>query len=115
MKNLILRWAVSAAALLVVAYFVPGVTVTGIFAAFVAAAVLGFVNATVGAVVRFLALPVRILTFGLASLVINGLMLMLAAALVPGFRVDGFMAALIGSIVLTLTTLVFSAILPDGQ
>ena len=107
MTNLLLRWVVSAVALLVVTYFVPGVSVSGFVAALVAAAAIGFINATLGAVIKFFALPLRIVTLGLASLVINALMLMLAAAIVPGFYVSGFIAALVGSIVLSLTTAVF--------
>lgn len=112
MINLLLRWALSAAALFVVAYFVPGVTVTGVTAAFIAAAAIGFINATLGAVIKFLAWPVRVLTLGLASLVINAVMLLLAAAIVPGFRVSGFIAALFGSILLSIVTSLFDTLLP---
>ena len=115
MTNLLLRWVMSAAALFVVAYFVPGVSVTGLTSALVAAAAIGLINATLGAVIKFLALPVRILTLGLASLVINGLMLMLAAALVPGFRVSGFWAAVLGSIVLSIVTGIGGWFLGDGD
>ena len=106
MTNLLLRWLLSAAALFVVAYFVPGVSVSGFIAALIAAAAIGFINATLGAFIKFLAWPARVLTLGLASLVINALMLMLAAAIVPGFRVDGFIAAVLGSIVLSVVTAV---------
>jgi putative membrane protein len=105
----------SAAALFVVAYFVPGVTVSGFTAAMVAAAVIGLINATLGAVIKFIALPVRILTLGLATLVINGLMLMLAAALVPGFRVSGFWAAVVGSSVLSIVTGIGGWFLAEGD
>jgi putative membrane protein len=115
MMTLLLKWALSAVALLLVAYFVPGVSVSGFGTALVAAAVIGLVNATLGAVIQFFALPLRIVTLGLASLVINALMLMLAAALSPGFRVDGFFAALLGSIVLSLVTAVFGWFLPSGD
>eukprot|EP00456_Euglypha_rotunda_P078867 TRINITY_DN75587_c0_g1_i1.p2 TRINITY_DN75587_c0_g1~~TRINITY_DN75587_c0_g1_i1.p2 ORF type:complete len:119 (+),score=29.38 TRINITY_DN75587_c0_g1_i1:100-456(+) len=115
MTNLIVRWVMSALALFVVAYFVPGVSVSGFVAALVAAAAIGFINATLGATIKFFAWPVRIVTLGLASLVINALMLMLAAAIVPGFRVSGFVAAVLGSIVLSLTTAVFGWFLPSGD
>jgi putative membrane protein len=107
MVSLLIRWALNAAALLVVAYTVSGVRVTGVGAAFVAAAVIGLVNATLGNIVMFVAWPVRVLTLGLASLVINALMLMLSAALVPGFYVDGFLAALLGSILLSIVAAAF--------
>lgn len=115
MTNLLLRWAASAAALLIVAYFVPGVAVSGITAAFFAAAAIGFINATLGAVIKFFAWPLRMVTLGLASLVINAFMLMLAAAIVPGFRVDGFIAAVLGSALLTIVSAVIGWFLPGEE
>ncbi len=115
MTNLLLKWALSAAALFVVAYFVPGVSVSGVTAALVAAAAIGLINATLGAAIKFFAFPLRVLTLGLFSLVINALMLMLAAAIVPGFRVDGFITAVIGSVVLSLVNMVFGWFLSEGD
>lgn len=115
MTNLLLHWVFSAAALLVVAYFVPGISVSGFVAALIAAAAIGLINATVGATIKFFAWPFRVLTLGLLSLVINGLMLMLAAALVPGFRVDGFIAAFLGSILLSIVTAIFDWFLPSEK
>jgi putative membrane protein len=115
MTSLLLRWVFSALALLVVAYFVPGVSVSGFVAALIAAAAIGFINATLGAVIKFFAWPFRLLSLGLLSLVINGLMLMLAAALVPGFRVDSFIAALLGSILLSIVTAIFEWFLPSEK
>lgn len=115
MTNLLLKWAMSAAALFVVAYFVPGVSVSGITAAFIAAAAIGFINATLGAIIKFFAWPLRVLTLGLMSLVINALMLMLAAAIVPGFRVDGFVAAVLGSLLLSVVTSVGGWLLSEGE
>lgn len=115
MTNLLWKWALSAAALFIVAYLVPGISVSGIVSAFLAAAAIGFINATLGAVIKFFAWPARILTLGLASLVINALMLMLAAALVPGFHVDGFIAAILGSILLSIVTTVGGWFLPEGD
>lgn len=114
MFYLLLRWALNTAALLVVAHFVSGVHVTGLGSAFVAAAVIGLVNATLGNIVKFLAWPVRILTLGLASLVINALMLMLAAALAPGFQVDGFLTALLASILLSIVAAIFRWLFLNG-
>jgi putative membrane protein len=113
--NLIWKWILGAAALFVVAYFVPGVTVSGIPSALIAAAVIGLINATLGAIIKFLAFPLRVLTLGLFSLVINALMLWLAAALVPGFHVSGFVAAFVGSIVLSLVTMAGNWLLSDSD
>lgn len=115
MTHLLVKWLISAVALLVVAYFVPGVAVSGFTAALVAAAAIGLINATLGAVIKFLAWPARILTLGLASLVINALMLMLAASIVPGFRVSGFLAALLGSVLLSIVTAVGGWMVGDGE
>jgi len=115
MVNLLWRWAISALALLVIAYFVPGISVSGFVAALIAAIAIGIINATLGKVIKLLAFPIRVITLGLASLVINALMLMLAAAVVPGFRVDGFLAALLGSILLSLVTSIGGWFLPDGE
>lgn len=97
MKTL-LRWAGSAAALLAVAYLVPGIAVSDIGTAFIAALVLGLVNGLIGPIVKFLALPLRILTLGLFSLVINAALFALAAYLVPGFTAEGAGPVFIGAI-----------------
>ena len=96
---------VTAVLLLLVSNLVRGVYVQDFGSALVGALVLGFVNAVVRPLMVLLTLPFTILTFGLFLLVINALMLWLVAALVPGIRVQGFGAALLGSLVLTLLNL----------
>lgn len=96
--KLLLRWAASAAALLAVAYLVPGVLVASVGAAFLAALVIGLVNATIGALVKLITTPIRWLTLGLFTLVINAVMFWLATRVVDGFDVDGPLAALIGAL-----------------
>jgi len=108
MGSLLLRWFLSALALLAVAYLYPGVRVEGFFAAAVAALVLGLVNAIVRPIFVILTLPVTILTLGLFLFVVNALMLWLVAEVVKGFAVDGFVAALIGSVLYSLITLLVS-------
>jgi putative membrane protein len=103
---LIVHWLLSALSLLIVAYLVPGVEIRGFGTALVAAVVIGLVNATLGFVLKILTLPLTIVTFGLFLIVINALMLGFAAMLVPGFSVDGFGAALLGAIVLSLVSFV---------
>lgn len=94
----IVRWLASAAALLIVSYLVPGVAVDGFATALGAALVIGLINATLGAVVKLLTTPLRWLTLGLLTLVINAAMFWLATELMDGFSVDGAAAALIGSL-----------------
>ncbi len=103
--RLILNWVLSAVAVWVVAHVVPGVSVSGPMAALIAALAIGFVNATIGLLLKILTFPLSLVTFGLFWLVINALMLELAAALVPGFQVHGFLAAFVGAIVLSLVNM----------
>ncbi len=111
MLSLLARWVLNAAALLLVAYLYPGVQVQDFLAALVAALVLGLVNAVVRPLLVILTLPVTLLTLGLFLFVFNALLFWLAAELVPGFTVSGFGAALIGSILYSLITLVTSWLL----
>lgn len=99
---LFLRWFISAATLLLVAYLVPGFHVAGWYAAFVAALVLGLVNALIRPILLILTLPVNILTLGLFTLVINAFMLYIVSSVVKGFEVSGFAPAFLGAIVLWL-------------
>ncbi|WP_412068107.1 phage holin family protein [Rubrivirga sp. IMCC43871] len=96
--KLLLRWAASAAALLIVAYLVPGVGIASIGTAFLAALVVGLVNATIGAVVKLITTPLRWLTLGLLTVLINAVMFWLAASFLDGFTVDGAFAAIIGAL-----------------
>jgi putative membrane protein len=96
--------------LLLVAKIVRGVEVANWGSAILAAIVLGLVNAVVRPVLVFLTIPITALTFGLFLFVINALMLWLAAAIVPGLRVKGFGAALLGSILLSILNLIVAAL-----
>lgn len=102
MRNWLLHWILSGIALLVVAKILPGIRVDGFGSALIAAAVIGLVGATVGLLLKLILLPFIILSFGIVYFIINGAMLMLASSFVPGFRVNGLMTAIFGSILLTL-------------
>ena len=105
--RILINWILSALAVWVVSQFVHGFHVTGAAAALIAALVIGFVNATLGALLKLITLPLTILTLGIFWFVINGLMLELAAAVVPGFRVDTFASAFWGGIILSLVNMFF--------
>jgi putative membrane protein len=111
MLMLLARWIVNAAALVLVAYLCPGVHVDTFVAALFAALVLGLVNAVIRPLLVILTLPVTLLTLGLFLFVINALCFWFVAELVRGFTVDGFGAALLGSILYSLLTLVTSWLL----
>ena len=104
--KMLVRWLLLAAALLLVAYLYPGVTVTSFGAAMIAAFVLGLLNTIVRPLLVLLTLPVTLLTLGLFLFVINALMFWAAASLLDGFKVNGFAAALIGSLIYSLCGMV---------
>jgi len=107
--KLIVRWLLLAAALLLVAYLYPGVSVTSFGAAMVAALVLGLLNTVVRPLLVLLTLPVTLLTLGLFLFVINALMFWAAAGVLEGFKVSGFTAALIGSLIYSVCGMVIDA------
>jgi len=108
MLALLLRWLLNAAALMLVAYLYPGVQVESLGSAIVAAVVLGLVSAVIRPILVVLTLPVTILTLGLFLFVINALLFWFVAEIVGGFHVAGFWAALVGSLLYSVITLVTS-------
>ena len=109
--RLILKWLLSAIALLAVAYLYNGVQVTSFGSALIAAAVIGLLNMVVRPVLVVLTLPVTIVTLGLFLFVINALMFWAASGLLDGFHVNGFGAVLLGSLIYSLLGLVIEAAL----
>lgn len=110
MLMLFVKWFLSALSIMIVASIVPGFEVRSFGSALIASIVMGFINATLGFVLKVLTLPITILTFGLFLLVINALMLLLASSITPGFDVKGFFPALFGSIVLSIVNMVLQFI-----
>lgn len=108
MLGFFLHLVIIAIALVVVAKLVRGVSVSSGSSAVIAALVLGVVIALVRPVVVFLTFPVTILTLGLFLLVVNALMFLLTAAIVPGFKVEGFGPALLGSLLLSVFSVILS-------
>jgi putative membrane protein len=102
----ITHWLVSAIAILIAAYLIPGVTVT-IFGALILAVVLGLINMFLKPILFVLTLPLTVVTLGLFSLVINALLIILASNIVPGFTVLGFWPAFWFAIVLSLVNFFF--------
>ena len=116
MLMLLARWLVNAAALVLIAYFYPGVQLQGWGPALAAALVLGLVNALIRPILIVLTLPVTILTLGLFIFVLNALLFWFVAEIVHGFVVTGFGAALVGSILYSILTLITSRLLfPRGN
>jgi putative membrane protein len=111
MVGLFLKWILSALALLVVTYIVPGFRVVNLPSALVAVLVIGFLNMTLGLILKAITLPFAILTFGLFFLVVNAIMLMIASKITPGLQIASFGAAFIGAVVLAIVHMVLDAVL----
>lgn len=107
--RLILKWVLSALALLMVTYLYGGVQISGFGSAMIAAAVLALLNVFVRPVLVILTLPVTLVTLGLFLFVVNALIFWMASGLLPGFHVDGFWAALFGSLLYSIFGVIIEA------
>lgn len=108
-----IRVVANAVAILLIGYLLPRViSADGVMAALVAAFVLGLVNAVVRPLFVLLTLPITVVTLGVFLLVINGLLLLLVAAIVPGFHVNGFLGAVAGSILISVVSWVLTMLVP---
>lgn len=121
-----LLWVlVNAGALAIATWLLDGIRLTGgsdedqLITLVLVALIFGVINAVIGPVIKLLSLPFIILTLGLLLLVINALLLMLTSSvsreLGLGFHVDGFWTAVFGAIIVTVSTWVLEAVLPDGR
>jgi putative membrane protein len=107
----IIRLLINMVAILIIAYLLPKViSVDNLMAALAAAFLLGIVNTFIRPLLVLLTFPLTIVTLGLFLLVINGLLLWLVSALVRGFHVNGFLGALIGSILISLVSWILSSL-----
>jgi len=111
LKNVIVHVIVSALLLVLVDYMLAGFAIASFGYALLAALVLGIVNTIVRPLLIVVILPITIVTLGLFLFVINALMLLLAAAVAPGFVIDGFGTALLAALLLALFNLVASSVL----
>ncbi len=109
----ILRWIISALLLILTSYIIPGLTVASFWTALLAALVLGLVNAFIRPILIVLTLPVNILTLGLFTLVINGLLFWFVTSFVGGFEVTGFWSAFFAALVYGLLTIFVNHLLTE--
>jgi putative membrane protein len=119
-RGLLLRWVATAAAVAVASWLVPGISVEGGVPALLAVAlILGLINAVVRPVLRGLSCGLIVLTLGLFIFIINALMLLLVEVVADGFgvgfSVDGFGAALLGSVVISVVSFLLSVLVPGGE
>ena len=113
--RLLVRWLINAMSLLIVAYVVPGFELHGFGAALIAAVIFGLVNATLGLFLKVITFPLTIVSFGLFLIVINAVLLKMAAAVTPGFIVHTWRAALLGAIVLSLVSTFLHWLIKDNR
>ena len=102
MAVLFIKWLILTIAVLMSAYLIQGITVTGFFSAFFAAAAIGILNLFFKPILFILTLPINIVTFGLFTFVINAMVLKMASGLISGFTVKGFWAAVFGALIISV-------------
>lgn len=102
MTALLITWLATAIGLGFATLIVPGIKSESLVSFLIAATVLGIINAFIRPVLWFLTAPLSVLTFGLFALVINALMIMLTASLVPNFTVRGFGSAFLGAVIMAI-------------
>ncbi len=105
---LILKWVVFALIISFVGWLTPGLEIDGFLTAMIAAVVITLINAFIKPVIMLLTLPINIFTLGIFTLVINALLFMFAAYLVPGIELEGFWSALIASILISIFSVILS-------
>lgn len=111
MTHLVVRFLVIVFSVLLAAKLIPGVAVNGLTSALCVAIVLGVLNVTVRPILALLTLPITILTLGLFAFILNALMFWLASVVVPGFMVSGFLAALAGSLILSVISVLVNRLI----
>lgn len=107
---LLLRWIFFTLAIMFVAWLVPGIGVENFQSAMLVTVIMALINIFIRPLIVFITLPINILTLGIFTLIINALLFMLAGYLAPGFYVDGFLPAFLGSIVLSFLGLVINMV-----
>jgi len=106
----ILKWVANALVLMLIAYIVPGIGVASFYTALIVALVLALINAVIKPIIIILTLPINILTLGLLTFVINGLLFWLAATIVKGFTVTNFWSAFFAALIFSLFSILMSSI-----
>lgn len=103
----LITWLLNAAALMFTANMIKGIHISGFFVALLAALVLAAANSILLPILTVLTLPITIVTLGIFWFVLYGAMLKLAAALIPGFSIDGWFPAIVGALLLTIVQAIF--------
>jgi len=113
MHGITIRWLTLTVAIIVTAYLVGGIQVSGFWSALFAAAVLGILNAFFRPIILVLTLPINILTMGLFTFVINALLLKMASGVISGFNVEGFWPAVFGGFIISVMSWLINGFISD--
>jgi len=116
MKGILIRWLTVTCAIVIAAYLLDGIHVSGFMTAFFAAVMLGILNAFFRPIALILTLPINILSLGFFTFVINAAMLKMASALISGFDVHGFWTAVFGSLIISMVSFGMNVLISEkGQ
>ena len=115
MRNYIIRWLINAVGLLIVSKLMQSIEIDGVLTAIVAAAVIGIINIFLRPILLILTLPINILTLGLFTLVINGLIFYFVGNIVEGFQVTGYLAAFLGALILSVINILATFLIGMGK
>ena len=113
MNGIFIRWLTLTVAIIFTAYLVDGIHVSGFLSAFLAAAMLGILNALFRPIALLVTLPINILTLGFFTFVINALMLKMASGVISGFQVQGFWSAVFGSLMISIISWLLNSFIND--
>ena len=102
---LLVKWVALALTVMFAGWLIPGIIISDFKAALLAAIAIALINVVIKPVIMFLTLPINVFTLGISVLVINALLFMFVAYIVPGVEVDGFLSALLGSIVISVLSI----------
>jgi putative membrane protein len=100
--KILFKWLISALAIILTAYLVPGISVTTIYIALIIALFLGLINAVIRPIIVILTLPVNIVSLGLFTFIINGFFFWLLSTFIKGFEVGGFWTAVLGALIISI-------------
>lgn len=111
--KILTRWLINASALLLMAYYLPGLEIAGAYAALIAALIFGLINAFIGTILKIITLPIGILTLGLSTFIINAALFWVTSTIVKGFGILDFKTAFIGAFILWIVSWISNLLLKD--
>ena len=111
MPGLLIRWLTLTVAVILAAYLINGIQVSGFLAALGAAAMLGILNAFFRPIALLITLPINVLTFGLFTFIINAVMLKMVSGVITGFQVHGFWTAVFGALIISLVSFALNSLI----